>query len=227
MDNMSTDRPSCGDFSAAGKPTNAAGQASAQDQLCYHYSGEEENQLMRFAMICPVLLSLLSACSKPVPPIAPAGGQVATAPMVTAASPVLSLNGFGSVRFGTRLSEVERQLGAKAEPLGDSDPACSSVRFRSLPGARLMVESGVVTRADADTGTPNSLGLAVGDTLERARKDHQGLEMGPHKYLPTGHYLTFPSPDGSAAIILEVDESVITKIRAGLQPAVGYVEVCL
>lgn len=126
-----------------------------------------------------------------------------------------------------RLDAAERLLGAKAEQLGESDPACSSVRFKALPGARLMVEQGVITRADADTGTPNSLGLAVGDTLAQARAKYPALAVGPHKYLPAGHYLTLQRADGAAAILMEEDGKAITKIRAGRQPAVAYVEVCL
>ena len=140
---------------------------------------------------------------------------------------MLSFDGFGAVRFGARLADIEQQLGAKAEPLGENDPACSSVRLKSLPGARLMVENGVVTRADADAGTANSLGLAVGDSLKAAKEKHPAIEVGPHKYLPAGHYLTAKSADGRAAIIMEEDGKGITKIRAGLQPAVAYVEVCL
>ena len=164
-------------------------------------------------------LALLAACSRPAPPPA------ATPPKP--AAPVLSFDGFGPARFGARLADIEQQLGAKAEQLGENDPACSSVRFKSLPGARLMVENGVVTRADADAGTANGLGLKVGDTLAKAKEAHPELDIGPHKYLPAGHYLTAKSPDGRAAIVMEEDGKAITKIRAGLQPAVSYVEVCL
>lgn len=167
---------------------------------------------MRIHTSILALLALLAACSKPAPP---------------PAAPVLSFDGFGPARFGARLADIEQQLGAKAEQLGENDPACSSVRFKSLPGARLMVENGVVTRADVDAGTANSLNLAVGDSLKRAKENYPAIEVGPHKYLPEGHYLTVKSPDGRAAIIMEEDGKAITKIRAGLQPAVAYVEVCL
>lgn len=188
-----------------------------------------------------LLLSSLAACSKqPAPSAAPetplpaasapvpagAAGQAA-APAGRIARPVLSAQGFGPARFGVKLADLEKTLEEKSEPLGEMDPACSSVRFGQLPGVRFMVEQGVVTRADADPGTPNELGLAVGDTLEQARNKHPALEVGPHKYLPAGHYLTLRSADAKSAIIMEEDGKAITKIRAGLQPAVAYVEVCL
>jgi hypothetical protein len=140
--------------------------------------------------------------------------------------PVLSFQGYGSVKFGAKLSDITQQLGAGSEPSAPAAPACSSVRFSALPGVRLMVENGIVTRADADAGTANSLGLKVGDTLAQAKAKYPQLEVGPHKYVPAGHYLTVKSPDGRAAIVMEEDGKAITRIRAGLQPAVAYVEGC-
>jgi hypothetical protein len=175
---------------------------------------------MRISLIATVLLAALTGCSKP-----PASKEPAPPPSPTAS--VLSLAGYGPIRFGAKLSEVEQQLAMKSDPLGENDPACSSVRFKRLPGARFMIENGVITRADADAGTVNSLGLAVGDSLAQAKEKVPALEIGPHKYLPAGHYLTVKSPDTKAAIIIEEDGNAITKIRAGLQPSVAYVEVCL
>jgi hypothetical protein len=157
---------------------------------------------------------MLAACSKQQVSAVPASGV-----------PVLSFDGYGPVKFGTTLSDVEKQVGA---PTGTvADPACSMVRFEAVPGVRFMVEQGVITRADADPGTPNSLGLKVGDTQAQATATHPGLVVGPHKYLAAGRYLTMNSPDARAAIVMEDDGAAITKIRAGLQPAVGYVETCL
>jgi hypothetical protein len=170
---------------------------------------------MRTALMLAAAVWTMTACSK-TEPARPAAG----------ARPVLTFEGYGPVKFGHKLSDVTRQLGAGAEPSGPADAACSSVRFTALPGVRLMVENGVVTRADADAGTPNSLGLKVGDTLAKARASNPHLEVGPHKYLPAGHFLTVRSPDGRAAIVMEEDGKAITKIRAGLQPAVAYVEGC-
>jgi hypothetical protein len=163
-----------------------------------------------------LVLTLLTACSR----TEPAGPK--------ADGPVLSLEGYGPVKFGAKLADVAQKLGAGAgaEPSGAAAPACSSVRFTALPGVRLMVENGIVTRADADPGTANSLALKVGDTLAQAKARYPQLEVGPHKYVPTGHYLTAKSPDGRAAIVMEEDGKAITKIRAGLQPAVAYVEGC-
>ncbi len=161
-----------------------------------------------------------------MPPGPPAGSQV-NALAGRIARPVLSAQGYGPARFGTRLSDVERALEAKSEHLGANDQACHSVRFNQLPGVRFMVENGIITRADADPGTPNELGLAVGDSPAQAKNKYPGIEVGPHKYLPAGHYLTVRGADAKSAIVMEEDGKRITKIRAGLEPAVAYVEGCL
>lgn len=180
---------------------------------------------MRVPIVLMMLVPALWGCS---PPAADLRGQtLAPAPAERIARPVLSVRGFGPVQFGDRLSAVEQKLQEQSVRLGGNDPACGFVRFNQLPGARFMVEQGIVTRADADAGTPNELGLAVGDTLAQARQKYPALKVSPHKYLPTGHYLSIASAAPKAAILLEEDGKHITQIRAGLEPAVSYVENCL
>jgi hypothetical protein len=183
---------------------------------------------MRATQMLVVAITLLAACSRQPDSTAPVRAEPAVV-IAQAAAPatgvaVLSFDGYGPVKFGAKLSDAEQQVG---EHSGVTDPACSMVRFKALPGARFMVEQGVITRADADPGSANSLGLKVGDTLAQATARHPGLSSGPHKYLPNGHYLTMHSPNRRAAIVIEEDGTGIIKIRAGLQPAVGYVESCL
>ena len=187
--------------------------------------------------------ALLGACSEQAAlPVAPdtaaatttvPGAPAASATPGTAPSdspsPALDLlhaEGIGAIRFGMTLSQAEQVLGHKAALPTPFDPACSMVRFPTLPGLRFMVENDSVTRADAETGVGNVLGVAVGDTLAQVRDKHPEAELGTHKYDKNGHYLTFPSADGRAAIILEASGGKVTKVRAGLQPAVAYVETC-
>ena len=88
-----------------------------------------------------------------------------------------------------------------------------------------MVENGVVTRADAEAGVASAVG-AIGEPLAQVRAAHPEAEISPHKYDTNGHYLSFPSADGRSAIILVASRGKVTRMRAGLQPAVGYVETC-
>lgn len=182
-------------------------------------------------IILSALVVLVSACSeKAAAPVVPAPASATRPDKPVAPEPqaaaVLSDAGFGAIRFGMTLAQAEQAIEAKASLPEPFDPACSMVRFPSLPRLRFMVENGSVTRADADAGVENVLGVAVGDTLEKVRGSHPQATVGPHKYDPNGRYLTFPSADGRAAIILEVVGGKVLKIRAGLQPAVAYVETC-
>ncbi len=167
---------------------------------------------MRTTLICGAI-ALLSACTehaaKPPP-----------------ASTALSAAGVGGIRFGMTLAQAEQAAGAKASLPAPFDPVCSMVRFPTLPKLRFMVEQGVVTRADAEAGVENALGLAVGDTVAQVRAAHPAAQFTAHKYDQQGQYGTFPSADGRAAVILEASGGKVTKIRAGLQPAVAYVESC-
>lgn len=168
--------------------------------------------MMRHFICLCLALPLLAACTKQAVEVSPL---------------VLSTDSYGPVKFGARLAKVENTVGSKALELGAKDPACHSVRFASLPGIRFMVENGIVTRADAEPGVANALGLTPGDTLATATERHPALRVGPHKYEPAGHYLTMTSPDGRSAIVMEEDGKAITKIRAGVLPSVNYVEGCL
>jgi hypothetical protein len=138
----------------------------------------------------------------------------------------LSAEGIGAIRFGMTLAEAEQAAGGKASLPEPFDQACSMVRFPALPKLRFMVEDDIVTRADADRGVDNAAGIAVGDSLAQLRSRHPGAEVSVHKYDANGHYVTLKSADGRAAIILEESGGKVTKVRAGLLPAVAYVETC-
>ena len=182
------------------------------------------------------MLALLSACSKnPAPPQAQSGTTApssSSAPSAPAEAPAgatsnaLSAAGIGSIRFGMTLEQAQQAAGGKAtlpEPFG---PACSMVRFANLPKLRFMVENDIVTRADAEPGVENAVGVSFGATLADIRASHPEAQITPHKYDENGHYVTFPSADGRSAIILEETGGKVTKMRAGLQPAIAYVETC-
>jgi len=175
-------------------------------------------------------IALLSACTdhaeKPAQTAAPLPAEGVHAQKPPPAPAALSAAGVGGIRFGMTLAQAEQAAGAKASLPAPFDPACSMVRFPTLPKLRFMVEQGVVTRADAEAGVENALGLAVGDTVAQVRAAHPAAQFTAHKYDPQGQYATFPSADGRAAVILEASGGKVTKIRAGLQPAVAYVESC-
>ncbi len=177
--------------------------------------------MRQFLVLAAIVLA--SACTERVP--APAQPSEPTSHAALDAAPRLSDAGFGPIRFGMLLPQAEAAAGKASLP-ASFDPACSMVHFATLPGVRFMVESGTVTRADADPGIPNVLGLAVGDTLAQVRARYPDAQVALHKYVENGHTISFPSADGSAAIVLEEEGGRLTRLRAGRQPAVAYVETC-
>jgi len=145
-----------------------------------------------------------------------------------AARPVLTSNGYDKVRFGMRLTAAEVLLGEKSVAAGESGvETCRYVSFASLPHVRFMVESEVVTRAEASPGVENALHVSVGESLSSVTTKHPTTRIVPHKYDPAGHYVIFESADKKAAVVLEEEGGKITSIRAGLEPSVEYVEGCL
>jgi len=139
---------------------------------------------------------------------------------------MLTADGIGAIRFGMTLDQAQQAAGSKATLPEPFDPGCSMVRFPTLPKLRFMVENNVITRADAEPGIENAVGLPFGATLAHIQASHPEAQVTPHKYDENGRYVTFPGADGRSAIILEVTGGKVSKMRAGLQPAVAYVETC-
>jgi len=142
----------------------------------------------------------------------------------TASSQVLSPDGYGKIHFGARLDQVERQLGQRATPR-PPDPACSMVRFKRYPKVRFMVEQGVITRADAQGVVRNSAGVTARMSARDALRHQPALRSELHKYDKNGQYLVLPQ-GRDKALIFEASKGKLTRMRAGLKPAVDYVETC-
>ena len=150
---------------------------------------------------------------------------LATAPSF-AAGGVLSPEGYGSVRFGMNIEDVEAALKQRAtEPY--TKTGCDYAEFKRYPGLRFMIEDGVVTRADARKGVKNSAKVSVGMSLKTVKARFPAASIQPHKYDDEGHYVILSTEDGSSAIVLEESKGRVTAVRAGRKPSVQYVEGCL
>lgn len=142
----------------------------------------------------------------------------------TASSQVLSPDGYGKVHFGQQLAQVERQLGQRASPR-PSDPACSMVGFKRYPQVRFMVEQGVITRADAKTIVRNSAGVTSRMSTAEVLRRQPTMQSQPHKYDEHGQYLVLAKGEDKA-LIFEAAKGKLQRVRAGIKPAVEYVETC-
>jgi hypothetical protein len=94
---------------------------------------------------------------------------------------ILSFDSYGLVVFGTRLSDVEKKLGEKAES-DTREPACSYVTFKRYPNVAFMVENSVVTRADVGKHVPNAFVITVGTSLVDVKRKFPRVIVEPHQY---------------------------------------------
>ena len=139
--------------------------------------------------------------------------------------------GVGAARIGATLAQLNAALGEQLRPAYDVNPECDYVDPAALPpGIALMVVHDTIVRIDVDTtGIPTAEGAGVGDTETRVLELYSGrVTVQPHKYTgPEGHYLvvTWPS-DTMRLLIFETDGKRVLNYRAGIRPAVEYVEGC-
>jgi hypothetical protein len=141
----------------------------------------------------------------------------------------ISHRGIGPLRVGATVAEARSAFGAAFSP--DSvAKGCHHVGVSGSPGRVLaMVVDGRVARVETqDSAVATDRGGRVGDSEARIDSLYSGrVTVEPHKYV-NGHYLIVaPETAGdSSRIIFETDGARVTRLRAGLLPAVGWVEGC-
>jgi hypothetical protein len=171
-----------------------------------------------------IRLRLLAATALAALPLGPAATQQADETWT------VMLRRVGPVRFGAPVGHAARALGNRFEGVRGS--GCEYTRTADMPaGLRLMVEDGRVVRADVDSaGIRTGSGAEVGRTEGEIEKLYPGrITRQPHKYVPGGFDLLFTPRDPADReyrLIFETDGRVVTRYRAGLRPAVEYVEGC-
>lgn len=144
--------------------------------------------------------------------------------------PVVEPLAVGPVRIGMTSGEARLALHVARR---DSSQSALDCHYLNMDGALLplavMVERDTVVRVDVkDTGIATAAGGRVGDTEAQVLTLYPGhVQVQPHKYLPSGHYLVVTVPgDTSRQLIFETDGSRVLNYRAGRLPAVAYVEGC-
>jgi len=179
----------------------------------------------------PLLLAAL-ACGREAPGRPEAADSAPPAPAEAAAEPwTVRLDGVGPVRFGMAVADARAAL-ERSLTLAPPGGACGFTVPRGAPaGVRFMVEQGKVVRVDVDSsGVRTAAGAEVGMSEADVRSRYPaGLRVQPHKYDPKGRYLvvqgTAPA-DSVRLLIFETDGQRVVRYRAGITPAVEYVEGC-
>lgn len=142
----------------------------------------------------------------------------------------VTLEAAGPVRFGMKANEASAAVSATTANAAPTDSACRYWIPQGAPaGLRLMMENGIVVRADVDSaGITTMSHLGVGSPVESVVVAFgPSLQVSPHKYQweEGWRYLSF-GDDSTHRLIFTVDSHVVRSWRAGLVPAVDYVEGC-
>ncbi len=142
----------------------------------------------------------------------------------------VTLEAAGPVRFGMTAREASAAAGAAAANAAPADSACHYWIPQGAPaGLRLMMENGIVVRADVDSaGITTISNLGVGSPVESVvAAIGPSLQVSPHKYQwEEGWRYLSVGDDATHRLIFTVDSHVVRSWRAGLLPAVEYVEGC-
>lgn len=149
-----------------------------------------------------------------------------------AATWTVGLRAAGPIAYGATLEEASRATGdVLVDPSGGT--GCELVTPPSAPPAlSVMVENGLVVRVDVDSaGVATDRGAQVGMHEPEIRRLYpEGLVVRPHKYDEGGRYLVVvprAAADSAYRIVFEVDgQGRVLRYRAGILPAVEYVEGC-
>jgi hypothetical protein len=125
-----------------------------------------------------------------------------------------------------------RQASRNALGGGQGAVGCAYVVPPGVPsGMQFMVENARIVRVDVEaTGIRTDRGAEVGMTEATIRDLYpEGLVLQPHKYDSAGHYLIhvpIEPADSLHRVVFETDGRRVLRYRAGLRPAVDYVEGC-
>jgi hypothetical protein len=138
--------------------------------------------------------------------------------------------GIGPLRAGMTLADARAALGA---PLPDPPPGaeCAHVPVGGAPGEVLaMIVDGRVARIEVKDGAvATDRGARVGDSEARIDSLYRGrVRREPHKYTD-GSYLVVEAEapaDAAQRLVFETDGTKVVEYRAGLMPAVSWVEGC-
>ena len=184
---------------------------------------------------------LLAMCKsekpEPVPSAVPAPTVGSSVPQDSPPGPgapgswTVTPRSVGPIRFGMTVASARAALRDSLAGVPE-DGSCVMVTPTGAPaGVTLMVEKGQVVRVDVDSGnvvTDHGARVGYSDVVVKERYG-DSLVVTPHKYDEKSRYLTFvpPGPDGSQfRVIFESNGIRVTTFRAGIRPAVEYVERC-
>lgn len=177
-------------------------------------------------------LLLVLACGRKVSVPPRAADSAAPVPPEAEAEPwTIRVDGVGPIRYGMALADARAALRDSLIVTPPAGERGFTVPRGAPAGVRFMVEQGRIVRVDVDSsGVRTAAGAEVGMSEADARGRYPvGLRVQPHKYDPKGRYLVLQGTqpaDSARRLIFETDGQRVVRYRAGITPAVQYVEGC-
>lgn len=142
----------------------------------------------------------------------------------------LTYSGLGSLRIGMTLRDAKR-AGIKivVDEQFSELSTCGLASVAGYDSVHLLFEANRIARIEIYNDKFSTFsGAKVGDAESDIRRIYGArVKVEPHQYDPDGHYMIVSSSDKKYALVFETDGKVVTDLRAGLIPAVHYVEHCL
>ncbi|MBP0016399.1 MAG: GerMN domain-containing protein [Cyanobacteria bacterium SBLK] len=148
----------------------------------------------------------------------------------------LTLTGLGGVEIGMTITEASQETGIQFvnQSSGGEEHGCFYYKAAREPqDVSYMVTEGKIARIEVNTKSITTLsGAKIGDTEERIKALYPGkIEEEGHEYIPGGKYLLFVPEDASNQnyrVVFETNEKgIVTTMRSGKIPEVGWIEGCV
>ncbi len=191
---------------------------------------------------------VLAACGAPepeeaAPPAAEAPADAGKLPDMpgapVSAADKLTAQGYGPLRIGMTVAEIEAAMGPDADPesVGGPDPAsCDMFRPQRAPeGLLVMVENGVLTSVwvSRNAAVETDRALNVGDTAAEVKRVYgDAAVVEPHKYqaAPAEYITVWSTADrqspAARGLTYEIGADGRVESIAGGGPSIQYVEGC-
>ncbi|AZZ37444.1 hypothetical protein CIK05_11785 [Bdellovibrio sp. qaytius] len=143
---------------------------------------------------------------------------------------ILTEESYGPIKFGSKLSAIEKSIGQKAwlHPYEGYNDKCRYVSFEKYGAVDVKVEKGIVTRVDASRfhWVTTSLGIGAGMRLSDVEAKFPNMKVIPSAQDKKVQYVVFDSKDKKRAIIFTVRKGRFEDVRAGTRPSVDSQNRC-
>lgn len=201
--------------------------------------------MIRLIALGSAAVLVLAGCGAPPsePADAPAETAAPTSPLEpgepVSAAMKLTAQGYGPLRIGMSVAEIEAALGPDANPdaAGGPNPAeCDMFRPARAPeGLLVMVENGALTSVwlSRNTDVETDRALNIGDTAAEVKRVYgDAAVVTPHKYVsaPAEYITVWTTSDregpNARGLTYEIGSDGRVKSIAGGGPSIQYVEGC-